>query len=144
MLPRPRRHLDDRELHDALPISANPRYRLSNLFFLKNAQVHVGLGHPPQRRFQSPVTTVTDIIGAEHNLHRLLHRLPRTPTHPRPTESFFTPAPSSLPAHARLPFRRSCPCSIPAGLPSPFLSPFPSLFSPIYYSDLFTSALSQS
>ena len=64
--------------------------------FLEDDQVHVGLGHPPQRRLQCPITTVTDIIGEEPNRHRTPRRPPSTPTHPRPTVSFFNPAPANL------------------------------------------------
>ena len=37
---------------------------VSDLCLLEDSQVHVGLGHPPQRQLQSPVTTVTDLVGA--------------------------------------------------------------------------------
>ena len=107
--------------------------------FFKYAQVHVGLGHPPQFRLQSPVTTITYIIGAEPNRHCPPCRLPSNLTHPRPTNSFFTPSPAALSARSRFPFRRSRPRSIPVGLPSPFSYPFPYPFSPLFYSVPFTS-----
>ena len=126
--------------NNAIPSLPAGVYAVSDFCFLEDTQVHVGLGHPPQRRLQSPVTTVMNIIGAKPNRHLPPCRLPSTPTHPRPTDSCFTPAPTSLPAYARFPFSRSRPRSAPADLPLPFPSPFPSLFSTLSYSVTFTLA----
>ena len=87
-------------------------YSMSYLGLLKDAQVHVGLGHPPQSRLQSPVLSVTKVIVAEPNRHPLPCRNLGTPTHPPPMDTFFSPDPSALPAHACLPL-------------SPFPLPFP-------------------
>ena len=82
---------------------------VSDFCFLEDAQVHVCLRHTPQCQIQSPVTTVTAIIGVKHNQHRPHHRPPSTPTHPRPTDSFFIPSPAALPVCACFPFRRPRP-----------------------------------
>ena len=40
---------------------------VGKFFSLKDSQVHIGLGHPSQRRLQTPVSVVTNIVGAEPN-----------------------------------------------------------------------------
>ena len=126
--------------NDGIPIRPVVVDAVSELCFLEDAQVHVGLGHLPQYRLQSPVTTVTDSVGAEPNRHRPPRKPPSTPTHHLPTDSFLTLAPAILPVRAFLPFRRSRTCSAPVGLPLPFLSPLPSPFYPLSYSMPFTLA----
>ena len=42
---------------------------IGNFFFLKDFQFHIGLEQPPQRRLQTPVSAVTNVIGAEPNRH---------------------------------------------------------------------------
>ena len=99
---------------------------------LEDAQVHVGLGHPPQRRLQSPVTTVTDVVGAKPNPHFPPHKTPSTLTHPLPSDAFLTLAPNAIPVCACLYFCRSRPCSapcrpslaVPISVPVPGLPPF--------------------
>ena len=43
---------------------------------LEDAQVHIGLGHPPECRLQPPLPAVAYVIGAESNRHRPIRRLP--------------------------------------------------------------------
>ena len=62
---------------------------VSNLGLLKDAQVHVGLGHHPHRRLQSPVMAIKNVVGAEPKWRPPPHRTPGTPTHPQLTESFL-------------------------------------------------------
>ena len=76
---------------------------ISYLGLLKDAQVHVGLGNPPQRRLQSPVSFVPGVIGSKPNWHPPPHRIPGTPTHPPPTDVFSSPDPCALPARTCLP-----------------------------------------
>ena len=82
---------------DAITILTAGVDAVSDFCFLEDSQVHVCLGHPPQRRLQSPVTTVTDIIGAKLNRHCPPCRPPSTAIHPLPTDSFFTLSPAALP-----------------------------------------------
>ena len=66
----------------------------------------------------SPVTTVSDFVGAEPKRHPPPRRTPSTLTHPPPTDAFLTPAHDSLPICACLHFFRSCPRSAPPAFPS--------------------------
>ena len=126
--------------NDAITIRPVGAHAVSDFCFLEDAHVHVGLGHPPKCQLQSPVTTVTDIIGAKHNWHRPPRKTHSTTTNPLPTDAFLTPAPTDLPVRACLPFCRSRPRSTPTVLPMTFMSPLPSPFSPLSYSVPFTSA----
>ena len=126
--------------NDAIPSRPAAVDSVCYLCFLEDYQVHVSLGHPPQRRLQSSVTTVTDVVGAEPNRHLTSRSTPSTPTHPLPTDAFLTPALAALPFFACLPFSCSRPRSALARLPLPLLSPLPSLFSPLSYSVTFTLA----
>ena len=45
---------------------------------LEDAQVHVGLGHSPECRFQTSVPPVPDIVSAKSNRHFFLCRTPST------------------------------------------------------------------
>ena len=110
---------------------------VSDLCLLKYAQVHVGLGHTSQRRLQSTVSSILNVIGAELNRHPPPRITTGTPTHPQPTDTFLSPNPYALPNCAYLPLQRSCYLSAPAGLPSLFLSSW----YPPSYSVLFTLAL---
>ena len=100
---------------------------------LEDAQVHVGLGNPPHRRLQSPITHLTDVVGAEHNWYLPPCRTTGTPTHLPTTDAFWYPDPAALPARACLPFRRSRSRSappqpsitVPVSVPVPVL---PTLF----------------
>ena len=109
---------------DAVPSKPAVVDSVSDLGILKYAQVHVGLGHPPQRRLQYPVMSVMNVVGAEPNRHP-------PSTHPPPTDAFLSPDPAAIPARAYLPFCLSWSRFAPSGLPSPFPSLFPSTFSPL-------------
>ena len=85
---------------DALPSRPAGVDSISYLGFLKDSQVHVGLVYPPQRQPQSPVSSVPNVIGAEPNRHPPPCIIPGTPTHPLPTDTFLSPDPAALPAHA--------------------------------------------
>ena len=61
---------------------------VSELVLLKDAQVHVGLGHPPQIRLQSPVSSVLNVIGDEPIWHPPPRIIYVTPTHPPPMDAF--------------------------------------------------------
>ena len=93
------------------------------LFSLEDSQFHVGLGHPPQRRLQSPVTAVTDVVGAKTNRYLPPRSNPGTPTHPPPTDTFLSPDPDALPTRAYLSFRRY----------RPRFPPFPTLCCSPWY-----------
>ena len=82
---------------DAIPSRPAGVDSVCYLGFLEDYQVHVGLGHPPQLRLQSSITVITVVIGPEPNWYLPSCRNPSTPTHPPPTDSFFTPAPAALP-----------------------------------------------
>ena len=92
---------------DAIPSQTVGADSICYLCLMEDAQVHVGLGHIPQCRLWSPVTAVTDVVGAEPNRCLPPRRTPSTLTHPPPTDAFLTPDPAALPARACLPFRRS-------------------------------------
>ena len=110
---------------------------VSDLGILKDTQVHVGLGHPPKRRLQSPVLSVPNFIGAEPNRHPPTSS---TTTHPPPTDAFSSSDPVALPARSGLPFLPFLvpfhphipPLSVPVSVPVSFLPPS--------YSVPFTSA----
>ena len=83
---------------------------IGNSSLLGDAQVHIGLGHPPRHRLQNPVSTVTNVVGDKPNGHPPPRRSPGTPTHPLPTYTFSLsvlcclprlrcPPPSSVPGH---------------------------------------------
>ena len=84
---------------------------------LEDAQVHIGLGHPPECRLQPPLSAVTDVIGAESNRHRPIRRLPGRVTHTLPPDpKFFSlpRAPASLPrCRSRLPSSLALPHRYP-------------------------------
>ena len=107
---------------NAVPIQPAGVDSISYLSLLKDAQVHLSLGHPPQSRLQPPVSSVTNLISTIPNPHPTPRRTPVTLTHPPPTDAFLSPDPAALPAHACLPF-------------SPFLFSFrprrPSLLVPV-------------
>ena len=125
---------------NAIPIQTADVDYVCYLCFMEDAQVPVGLVHPYQRRIQSPVTTVTDVVGAEPNQQLPPRKTPSTQTNPLPTDDSLTPSPDALPVRACLPFFRSHLCSAPDDLPLPLLYPFPYPFSPLSYSVPFTSA----
>ena len=86
---------------------------------LEYAQVHIGMIHSSQCRPQPPVSAVTNVVGAESNLHPPSRRSLSTPTHILPTYAFF---PSLLCCPPRL--LRPHPSSVPGPvLPTP-VSPF--------------------
>ena len=115
--------------NDAVPSRSAGIDFVRELGPLKYAQVHVGLGHPPQHRLQSPISTVTNVICAEPNRNLTPCITPGTPIHPPPTDAFLSPDPTTFPAHACLPLHRSRPRSSPDGFP--FL--FPSMLPPPFY-----------
>ena len=74
--------------------------------FLKDAQVHIGLGHPSQRQLQTSVSAVTNFVGAKPNQHPPPCRIPSTPLHPIPTYNFL-PLPLRCRPHLRQPLTSS-------------------------------------
>ena len=116
---------------DAIPNQPAGVDSVSYLGLLKDSQVYFDLGHPPQRRLQSPVTFVTNVIGAKPNRHPPPCRNFGTPIYPLPRDAFSSLDLADLPACACLPFLRSWSHSAPASLPSPFPSPFTSPLYPL-------------
>ena len=89
--------------NNAVPSRPAGVYSISYFGFLKDAQVHVGLGHPPQIRLQSPVSSFPNIIGPKPNQHPHPCRIPSTMTHPPPKDTFLSPDTAVLPTCACLP-----------------------------------------
>ena len=110
-------------------------YPISALRLLEDAQVHVGLGHSPDRRFQTSVPPVPDIVSAKSNRHFFLHRTPGTLERSPPTVSFFFPSPLAFSHPPDSPVSVTCPFPVtpapPVRFPSrsgPRSSPFPTLY----------------
>ena len=105
---------------------------ICTLRLLEDAEVHVGLGHSPECRFQTSVPPVPDVVSAESNRHFFLRRTPSTLEHSPPTVDFFLPPSVSLLVSIRLSLRRSLsvPCLPCPSRPFPpsIRSPFPSRF----------------
>ena len=101
---------------------------VSTLRILENAQVSVGLGHSPERRFQPSAPPVLDIVSAESNRHFLICRTSSAFDRSPPTVSFFLSPYLGLLSSARLfriARRRSVFVPRLPRPPCPFPSPFP-------------------
>ena len=117
--------------NDAVPSRPVGVDSVSDLGLLKYAHVHVGLGHTPQHQLQYPVTSITNVVGAETNCYPLPRRTPGNPTHPPPTDALLSPDPADLPTCACLPLCRYRYRSSPVGFPFTLTSLLPSTFSPL-------------
>ena len=85
--------------NDAVPGRLKDLETTCQLSFLKDSQVQIHMGHPSQRRLQSDVPAVTNILCSK--MYRLppLHIPPSTPVHPLPTNTFTYSSSANRPAH---------------------------------------------
>ena len=98
----------------------------------EDAQVHIGLGYPPKRQLQTPVSTVTNVVGSKPTWHPTPCRSSCTLTYPLPTYAFTSsvllclprlrqPLPSVVPGRV-LPTPSGTFCSNPRYCPHSILS----------------------
>ena len=99
---------------------------IGKFHILKDARVYIVLGHPPQRQLQTPVSDVTNVVGAEPNRHPPPFRSSSTPTHLLPLPPFlvlfcprrpslFVPVPVPVPVLSFPPY--SVPFTLAFGTP---------------------------